>query len=185
VSPAQPATAVPPIVLVAAVARNGVIGDGQGMPWHVPEDMTHFREVTSGCPVVMGRRTWESLPPRFRPLPGRHNIVVTRQTQWAAQGAEVAASLPQALERARAVAAAAGARQVCVLGGGEVYAQALPLADGLELTLIDRDFEGTTRFPQVSDQLFEITRSQRLRAAAPNDFDLEFVTWRRRTEPQS
>jgi dihydrofolate reductase len=155
------------------------------MPWHVPEDLTHFREVTSGCPVVMGRRTWESLPPRFRPLPGRHNIVVTRQTQWAAQGAEVAASLPQALERARAVAAAAGARQVCVLGGGEVYAQALPLADGLELTLIDRDFEGTTRFPQVSDQLFEIIRSQRLRAAAPNDFDLEFVTWRRRAGPQT
>jgi dihydrofolate reductase len=72
-----------------------------------------------------------------------------------------------------------------VLGGGEVYAQALPLADGLELTLIDRDFEGTTRFPQVNDQLFEITRSQRMRAADPNDFDLEFVTWRRRTGPQS
>ena len=169
----------PPIVLVAAVARNGVIGDGSSMPWHVPEDLAHFRQITAGCPVVMGRKTWESLPARFRPLPGRHNIVITRQPGWQAPGAHLAASVPEALAQARQQAMTSGAPQVCVIGGGQIYAEALPLADELQLTLIDRDFEGSTRFPDQPEQAFlEISR-QHLRAAPPNDFDLDLVHLRR------
>ena len=92
------------ISLVAAVARNGVIGRGGTIPWRLPEDMAHFRELTMGHPVIMGRRTWESLPDRFRPLPGRRNVVVTRNPDWHADGAERAGSLEEALELLRGAA---------------------------------------------------------------------------------
>jgi dihydrofolate reductase len=160
------------LVLVAAVARNGVIGDGQRMPWQIPEDARHFREVTAGWPVIMGRRTWESLPARFRPLPGRHNIVVTGQPGWQAAGATRAASLDQAL------AAAAGAERACVIGGAGLYAAALPLADELLLTEIDRDFEGEVRFPSFDRRAFVEVDRRTVAAAAPNEFMLAFVTYR-------
>ena len=167
----------PIVQLVAAVARNGVIGDGREMPWHIPEDMAHFRRVTAGCPVVMGRRTWESLPPRFRPLPGRRNIVLTRQPHWQADGAETAPDLSRALALAASPAPAAG--RVCVIGGGEVYAAALPLADELLLTEIDRDFTGATRFPAwTADEFTEIQR-KRVQPAPPNAFAIAFVRYRR------
>jgi dihydrofolate reductase len=178
---------------VAAVARNGVIGDGSSMPWHIPEDLAHFRQVTAGCPVVMGRKTWESLPPRFRPLPGRYNIVVSRQGDWQAPGARSAASLTQALAMAREQAHHIGAPRICVIGGGQVYAEALPLADELHLTLIDRDFAGTTRFPAVPAEEFSEASRRQLSAAPPNDFRLDFVHLRRtakalapaRSDPQA
>ena len=108
----------------------GVIGRDGGMPWHVPEDLAHFKELTLGAPVIMGRKTWESLPPRFRPLPGRANVVVTRQADWAAQGAERAASVDEAL----AVAGAHRPARVWVIGGAELFRQTLPFADRLEVT---------------------------------------------------
>ena len=130
------------LFLIAAVARDGAIGRAGTMPWHLPQDLAHFKRTTLGCPVVMGRKTWESLPPRFRPLPGRRNVVVTRNTAWQADGAEAAPSLDAALERLRRE------ERVFVIGGGELYAQALPHADGLVLTEVDIDVpDADTHFP--------------------------------------
>ncbi|MCX7962780.1 MAG: dihydrofolate reductase [Burkholderiales bacterium] len=128
----------PRIYLVAAVAANGVIGAGGRVPWHLPEDLKHFKSLTLGHPVIMGRRTWESLG---RALPGRENIVVTRRPGYEAPGASVAASLEAA------IALCAGEPVVFVIGGAELYAAALPIADGLVLTEIHRDYDGDVRFP--------------------------------------
>lgn len=168
----------PIVQLVAAVARNGVIGDGRDMPWRIPEDMAHFKSLTAGCPVIMGRHTWESLPPRFRPLPGRRNIVLTRSVHWQAPGAETAPDLAAALAMATTPPPAAG--RICVIGGAQVYAAAMPWADELVLTEIDRDFEGDTRFPQWPRATFDEVERERVQAAAPNDFALEFVRYRRK-----
>lgn len=128
--------------LVWAEAHDGVIGADGAMPWHVPEDMAHFREVTGSAEVVMGRRTWESLPPRFRPLPGRRNIVVTRSTEWADEGAERAGSLDEAL-------ALTTGDEVWVIGGGMLYAAAIGRADLLEVTRLDVTIDGDTRAPST------------------------------------
>jgi dihydrofolate reductase len=137
--------------VVAAVARGGVIGREGGLPWRLPEDMAHFREATIGHPVVMGRRTWESLPERFRPLPGRRNVVVTRNASWQDEGAVRAASVDDALQLL------AGEDRVSVIGGGEIFSAALPLADELLLTEIDLDVEGDTFFPEFDRARFEET----------------------------
>lgn len=131
--------------LIWAEARGGVIGKDGGMPWSVPEDLAHFRARTSGHPVVMGRRTWESFPPRFRPLPDRRNIVVTRDPHWSADGAESAASLDAAL----ALAASAGdvPPMVWVIGGARLFAEAIGLADLLEVTELDLETDGDTFAP--------------------------------------
>jgi dihydrofolate reductase len=163
----------PELVLIAAVARNGVIGDGQRLLWRLPEDMRFFRESTRGHPVIMGRKTWDSVPERFRPLPVRRNLVVTRQPAWQAAGAETQPSLAAALH------AVAGAPRVFVIGGAELYAAALPLADELLLTEIDRDFEGNTRFPPFDRHAFIEAARETHRAAPPNDFDFSFVSYRR------
>jgi dihydrofolate reductase len=161
------------ISLVAAMARNGVIGRGNAMPWRLPEDLKHFKSATLGAPVVMGRLTWDSLPARFKPLPGRRNVVVTRNPHWQADGAEAAHSLDEALQRL------AGAPVVYVVGGAQLYAQALERADELLLTEIDRDFEGDAFFPAFDRARFvEVARETR-RAEAPNDFDFAWVTYRR------
>ncbi|HEY6134231.1 MAG TPA: dihydrofolate reductase [Rubrivivax sp.] len=163
----------PIVALIAAVARNGVIGDGNRLLWHIPEDMRFFRRTTAGHPVIMGRKTWDSLPERFRPLPGRRNIVVTRQAGWRAEGAESARSVEAA------VALSGDAGRVFVIGGAELYAAAMPLADELVLTRIGRDFEGTTHFPPLEHEFTETARES-VRAAPPNDFNIDFVTLRRR-----
>ena len=126
---------------MAAVTRDGVIGLAGGLPWRIPEDAQRFRALTMGHPVVMGRRTWDSLPDRFRPLPGRRNVVVTRNRAWRASGAEQVVSLKSAL------ALLDGEAQVFVIGGGELYAESLPLADELLLTEIETELEGDTFFP--------------------------------------
>jgi dihydrofolate reductase len=118
------------IGLIWAQAEGGVIGRGGGMPWHVPEDLAHFKEITLGSPVVMGRGTWDSLDPRWRPLPGRRNIVITRQQGWSAEGAERAASVPEAL----ALAAADQPEWIWVIGGGTIFALTIDDADRLEVT---------------------------------------------------
>jgi dihydrofolate reductase len=173
VSSATPSPALPPITLIAAVARNGVIGDGPRLPWRLPEDMKFFRDTTAGHAVIMGRRTWDSVPPRFRPLPGRRNIVLTRQAGLDLPGAETAASLHVALSMLT------GTSTVFVIGGAGVWAQALPLAQHLQLTEIDRDFEGDVHFPNWDRSHFRECSRQRHHAAPPNDFDFAFVHYQR------
>jgi dihydrofolate reductase len=129
------------LTLIAAVARNGVIGKDNRLLWQLPEDMRFFKETTQGHPVIMGRKTWQSLPPRFRPLPGRRNIVVTHNARFDAPGAEVVPSLDAAL------ALLAAAPCAFVIGGAQLYAQALPRAQRLLLTELDRDFDGDAHFP--------------------------------------
>jgi dihydrofolate reductase len=145
------------VSLVAAVARGGVIGRDGGIPWRIAEDMARFRDLTTGHPVVMGRKTWESLPDQFRPLPGRGNVVVTRNPDWSAQGADRAASI------ADAFALVESEPRVFVIGGGEVYAAALPFADELLLTEIDAEIDGDTRFPRWDrDEFEEVERQERV-----------------------
>jgi dihydrofolate reductase len=160
------------IALVAAVARDGVIGRDNAIPWRLPEDLEHFRAVTMGHPVIMGRRTWESLADRFRPLPGRRNIVVTRNPSWSAVGAERAASLEEAL------ALVAGAARVSVIGGGELYAAALPLADELRLTEVDEKLEGDTFFPSFDESEYQEVSREPYVSATGTAF--AFVTYERR-----
>ena len=135
------------IHLIYARAANGVIGLNNTMPWHLPEDLAHFKQLTSGSPVIMGRKTWDSLPARFRPLPGRTNIVVTRNTGWSAEGVVRASSLEEALH-----AGAQHGDTVWVMGGAQIYAQALPLADVVEVTIIHQDFEGDAFAPELDAQ---------------------------------
>jgi len=149
-------TARPQLALIAAVARNGAIGKAGGLLWHEPEDQRHFRRVTMGCPVIMGRKTWDSLPVRFRPLPGRRNVVITRNLGWHADGAEAVPSLEAAL------ALLADAPKAFVIGGAEVYALALPHADELVLTEIDAELDGDTFFPRWDRTRFaEVSRDAR------------------------
>lgn len=133
------------IGMIWAEAQGGVIGASGGLPWHVPEDLAHFKAITSGSPVVMGRRTWDSLPERFRPLPGRRNLVVTRNEQWKADGAERAASLAEAL-----AVAADGVEWIWIIGGGELFRDGLTIADRLEVTELDLEVEGDTHAPSIA-----------------------------------
>jgi len=132
--------------LIYARARNGVIGNQGAMPWHLPEDLTHFKRQTQGHTVIMGRKTWESLPAAFRPLPGRRNIVITRQANWQAQGAEVAHSLEQAIQQC------AQEETAWVIGGADIYRQALPLAQKIVITEIDADFSGDAFAPELGGE---------------------------------
>lgn len=131
--------------LIWAQAHGGVIGAGGLMPWHLPEDSAHFRRTTTGSPVIMGRTTWESLPERFRPLPGRTNVVVSRDPGYVAPGAQVVTSLEEA--RARA-----GTGRVWVMGGAQVYAATIDDADLLVVTEIDADVAGDTLAPTVGPE---------------------------------
>jgi dihydrofolate reductase len=160
------------LTLIAAVARNGVIGREGGLVWHEPLDQQHFRRTTTGWPVVMGRKTWESLPARFRPLPGRRNVVVSRTHGWHADGAEGVTSLAEAIERL------AGSPHIFVIGGAQLYTKALPLARELVLTEVDADLEGDTHFPSWDRAHFdEVSREPHV---ASDGTRFAFVTYRRR-----
>jgi len=156
------------IALLAAVARNGTIGRDNQLLVRLPEDLKRFKRLTLGHPMIMGRKTYESIG---RPLPGRRSIVVTRNTTWQAEGVETAHSLDDALQRV------ADAPQVFVIGGGEIYAQALPRADVLELTELEQDFEGDTFFPAwPREQFKEVAREMH---TAPEGWAYHFVTYQR------
>lgn len=127
--------------MIWAQAEGGVIGVDGGMPWSVPEDLAHFRQVTGDSAVVMGRRTWDSLPERFRPLPGRENIVITRQQDWAADGARRASGLADAVR---------GRERIWVIGGAEIYRQAIADADRLEVTELELTVEGDAFAPSTA-----------------------------------
>ncbi len=142
------------IALIYARAANGVIGKDGTMPWHLPEDLAHFKQLTLGAPVIMGRKTWDSLPPRFRPLPGRSNIVVTRQPDWKENGVQRSSSLREALQ----IAEQSNPATVWVIGGAQIYAQALPLAQRVEVTEIAQDFDGDAFAPELGPEWVETTR---------------------------
>ncbi len=160
------------LALIAAVARNGAIGRGGQLLFNEPADQRHFREATLGCPVIMGRKTWDSLPARFRPLPGRRNIVVSRDVATQAPGAEVASDVDDALRLAGT------APRVFVIGGAQIFSAALPRAELLLLTEVDAELEGDSFFPPWDRAQFIETerRSARTDAGLP----YHFVTYRRR-----
>jgi dihydrofolate reductase len=161
----------PVLTVIAAIASNGVIGIGNRLPWKLPADLARFKALTTGNAVIMGRKTWESLPAKFRPLPGRRNIVVTRNASYRAEGAVVVTSLPAAV-------AAAQSDEAFVIGGAELYATALPLADRLQLTEIDAAYEGDTWFPAIDrGQWHEAARE---RHRDENGLGYAFVTCERR-----
>ncbi|WP_370679038.1 dihydrofolate reductase [Comamonas sp. GB3 AK4-5] len=166
--------------LIYARAANGVIGKDNAMPWHLPEDLAHFKTLTQGHPVVMGRKTWDSLPPRFRPLPGRTNIVVTRQANWQADTqpdpANATTVRANSLEAALQEAARHGSN-VWVMGGAQIYAQALPLAQRVEVTIIHQDFDGDAHAPTLGAEWVEAARSDHVSAKG---LAYSFVTYTRR-----
>ena len=163
-------TSGPRIYLVAAVASNGIIGAGGKLPWHIPEELKHFKRLTLGHPVIMGRRTWESLK---RPLPQRENIVVTRTPGYEAPGAAVAGSLEAAL------ALCIGEPVAFVIGGTQLFQESLPIAAGMELTEIQRDYEGDTWFPAWDRAQWKESKREAHTAADGTRFD--FVRYERKT----
>ena len=163
---------MPIISLVVAVAKNRAIGKDNHLLCHLPEDMRHFREVTLGKPVIMGRKTWESLPEAFRPLPGRHNIVVSRNAAYQAEGATVVNSLEEA------IAQAGNAEQVSIIGGADIFRLALPIADILDMTEIEADFDADTFFPEFRQEDWqEISRKTQ---QSQSGLTFSFVEYRRR-----
>jgi len=161
----------PTVSLIAAVARNGGIGRNNALLVRLPADLIHFKKTTLGAPILMGRKTWQSIG---RPLPGRRNIVVTRNPRFEAAGAETASDLPSALARV------ADAPKVFVIGGASLYAAALPQADELVLTEIDADFEADTYFPPWDRRQFRQTA--RADHRSPDGLAYSFVTYTRNQE---
>jgi dihydrofolate reductase len=159
-------TSGPRVYLVAAVAANGIIGANGELPWRLPEDLAHFKRLTLGHPIIMGRRTWESLK---RPLPGRENIVVTRTPGYSAPGAAIAGSLEGAL------ALCIGEPVAFVIGGSRLFEEALPIAAGLVMTEIQHDFAGDTRFPEYDRSRWKET--QRERHATADGMKFDFVLY--------
>jgi len=178
-----PAPSRPVVALIAALAKNRVIGDQNKMPWHLPEDLRHFKATTLGRPVIMGRKTWESLG---RALPGRENIVVSRNASYPAPGASVVTSLAAALAlAAQSLRESATAREttepaepeIFVIGGGALYREALPLAERMYLTEIDAEYAGDTFFPEFSPQ--EWRESSRASHKTSEALSFAFVLYHR------
>lgn len=163
------------ISLIAALASNRAIGRDNALLWRLPEDLRHFRETTRGKPVIMGRKTWESLPEAFRPLPGRHNIVVSRNPAYQAPGATLAGSLEDAVSVAEAEGTA---DELFVIGGAQLYSQALPLASRLYLTEVEQSVDGDVFFPPLAAREWEEISRQPMQGAAGPAFS--FVVYRRR-----
>ena len=148
------------INLIWAQARGRVIGKDGTMPWHLPEDLAHFKRTTLGCPVIMGRKTWDSIPPKFRPLPGRANFVLTRQADWQHDGVQRCGHLREALFLCGHIQPAPPA--AWVIGGGQIYEQALPVAHSVVITEIDADFEGDTLAPGLDSSWRQAQRESHI-----------------------
>lgn len=158
------------IHMIFARAADGVIGRDNTIPWRLPEDMAHFKRLTNGWPVIMGRKTWDSLPVKFRPLPGRANIVITRQSDWKETGAQTAASLPDAL------ALCASSAEAWIIGGAQIYAQAMPLADRIEVTEIAENIEGDAFAPPLGPEWRESAREDHV---STNGMKFSFITYQK------
>jgi dihydrofolate reductase len=165
------------LALIAAVAENGIIGRDNKLPWDLPEDLKYFKRVTLGKPVVMGRKTWDSIG---RPLPGRTNIVVSRQPDLAIEAGHVGADLRSALQLAESIGLIDGCDELMVIGGSELYALALPLAQRLYLTEVHAQVTGDASFPDWNREEWMETRRERHDASETNPFDYSFVVYDRR-----
>lgn len=156
--------------MVAAMANDRVIGKNNQMPWHLPADFAWFKRVTMGCPIIMGRKTFESIG---RPLPGRRNIVISRDSSYRADGIEVVSGIEHAKSLAGDV------KELMVIGGGSVYEACLPIADRLYLTFIDADIDGDTCFPKWDSEWHKVS-SESFKADDKNAYDMEFTVWERK-----
>jgi len=166
------------VAIYVAIAENGVIGRDNGLPWRLSSDLKRFKAGTMGKPIVMGRKTFESIG---KPLPGRLNIVVTRDPAFRAAGAEVAGSLEEALTLARVRARCmAGADEICVVGGGEIYRQALPIADRLHVTHVLADFDGDARFPPIDPAEWRQVSSEDVPAGERDSHATRYAVYERR-----
>ncbi|MFQ1846914.1 type 3 dihydrofolate reductase [Aeromonas veronii] len=161
------------ISMIAAMAHDRVIGKDNQMPWHLPADLAHFKRVTLGKPILMGRKTFESIG---RPLPGRRNLVISRNPDYQAEGIEVVGSVEAAL----ALLAGSSVEELMVIGGGHLYAEMLPSADCLYLTRIDLAVEGDTRFPAFDDGQWQRVDCESHSADEKNPHPYSFETWQRR-----
>ena len=161
------------INMIYARAANGVIGKDGTMPWHLPEDLARLKRLTHGWPVIMGRKTWDSLPPRFRPLPGRTNIVITRQTSWQETGAHAVTSLSSAIELCESSA------EVWIIGGAQIFAQAEPLAQRIEVTEIAQDFDGDAFALTLGADWLETARDNHVSSTG---LKFSFVTYNKHKE---
>ena len=161
------------ISIIVAVSANNVIGDEGGLPWELPEDLRRFKQVTMGKPMIMGRETYDSIG---RALPGRKNIVLTRQDDFAAEGCEVVTSIDAALE------AAGDAEEIMVIGGGEIYRQFLPTADRIYLTRVQGEVEGDTRFPELDMDEWDVVAVEEYPAVDDREFAFDIETLDRRRQ---
>ncbi len=170
--------ALPELVLIAAVARNGIIGSDNDMPWRLPSDLKYFKRLTLGKPVIMGRKTFLSFG--GKPLPGRPHVIVSRDPDYAPEGAEAATSLEEALRRGVELAADLGVDQVMCIGGGQLYAQAIGKADRLEITEVDAQPSGDTRFPDIDPEVWQEVGREPGQRTERDSADFTFVTYRRK-----
>ncbi len=161
--------------MIAAMGSNRVIGKDNDIPWHLPDDFKYFKEQTKGHYVIMGRKNWESLPPRFRPLPDRPNLVITRQDSYDAPGATIINSLSDALHIAKSNDEA----EAFIIGGGEIYREALGLADKVYLTEINSEFDGQTTFPELDDREWKEVSRLHHPTDDRHQFDFDFVVYER------
>lgn len=167
----------PKIVLVVAVALNGVIGREGDLPWRLPSDLKRFKQLTIGRPVVMGRRTYQSIG---RPLPGRPNIVVTRDAGFRPEGTIVTSSLEEALERARAEARALEVDEICVIGGGDIYRQTIGSADVVHLTEVQAEVDGDTRFSTLDPAIFKVVHEEEIPQGEKDSHAMRLITYVRK-----
>ena len=169
------------VAIVVAIAENGVIGRDNGLPWRLSTDMRRFKALTMGKPIIMGRKTWESFP--RRPLPGRLNIVISRDPAYRAEGAETVTSLDHALTLARAKARCmSGADEICIIGGGEIYRQAIDVADRLYVTHVLASPDGDTRFPPIDPAIWKQVSLEDHPAGEKDSYATRFAIYARREQ---
>lgn len=167
----------PSLSIVVAAAQNGVIGLDNAMPWRLSTDLKRFKALTLGRPVIMGRKTWDSIG---RPLPGRKNIVITRDTSFSPDGADVAHSLDEAIRLASEESSLSGGQEICVIGGGEIYAQAITRADTLHITRVLADIAGDTRFPDIDPAQWKRVSTQHFPAGERDSHATRYEIYQRR-----
>jgi dihydrofolate reductase len=159
------------VTLVVAIGKNGEMGKDNKMPWHMPKDLKHFKEITSGYPVIMGRKTYESIG---KALPNRTNIVVSRRENWFEEGILIVGSLKEALKFAQKIN-----ESVMVIGGADIFKQTMDIADTLEVTLVDSEFDADTFFPTINTKEWKLTTEEFHTKDEKNPFDFSFKTYKK------